>query len=131
MSCGTVAAKGDDMLMNEFTATASKVRTGETTEERMRAAKHLFELTKGKRPKELDDKTIMSLASLLDGADDPVRYWVARCIGNFGRRARIAAPRLEQVLAEVECLVGSKTSASGIEFALSQMGIKPPDSKCN
>jgi hypothetical protein len=65
----------------------------------------------------------------MDSSDDSVRYWVARCLGNFGPRARMAAPKLEQVLAEVDCLQGSKTSASGIRFALGEMGITPPPCK--
>ena len=121
----------DDDVMKEFNATVAKVRTSKSEQEQAEAAKHVFELTKGERGGKFDDKTIMGLASLLDTTNDTVRYWVARSIGNFGERARMAAPKLEQVLAEVDCMEGSKTSASGIRFALSQMGIEVPEPDCD
>jgi HEAT repeat protein len=115
--------------MTQLQATISKVLTGKNLTVRTKAAEHLFEITRGTGRK-IDDKTITELASLMDSSDDSVRYWVARCLGNFGPRARMAAPKLEQVLAEVDCLQGSKTSASGIRFALGEMGITPPPAKC-
>jgi hypothetical protein len=68
--------------------------------------------------------------SLLDASDDSVVYWVARSLGNLGRRANTAIPKLQKKLAEVECIEGSKTSASGIRFALSQLDAAPAPSKC-
>lgn len=120
-------ATSDDALRNEVAATMWSVQTAATAAERTQAAEHLFELTKNGWSDRIDDETMMTFASLLDGACDPVRYWVARCLGNFGLRARPTAPKLEQVLAEVDGLEGDKTSASGIRFALSQMGIDVPE----
>jgi len=117
------------MFMTQLQATISKVRTGKNITVRTKAAEHLFEMTRA-TVRKIDDKTITELASLMDSSDDSVRYWVARCLGNFGPRARMAAPKLEHVLAEVDCLQGSKTSASGIRFALGEMGITPPPPKC-
>jgi len=127
--CSEARAAGDQMCRQQLTETIAKVRTGKTSATRRDAAEHLFELTRA-ADCEANDKTITELASLMELPDDSVRYWVARSLGNFGQRAKIAAPKLQKVLAEVDCLEGSKTSASGIRFALSQMGITPPPAKC-
>jgi hypothetical protein len=127
---GIVNATSDSMSVKRLTDTIVKIRTGDTSVIRTEAAQHLFELTSGIDPNEVGDKTIVDLISLLDLSDDSVRYWVARCLGNFGLRARIAIPTLQKVLAEVDCLQGSKTSASGIRFALTQMGVTPPAPTC-
>jgi HEAT repeat protein len=108
----------------------SNTRTGESSTARTQAAEHLADLTSGAGAKEVDEKTIGEIISLLDTSDDSVRYWVARCLGNLGLRAKAAIPNLERILTEVDCLQGSKTSASGIRFALAQMGISPPAPKC-
>ena len=127
---GIATAKGDDMFMKQLKTSIAKVRTGKTSEIRTEAAKHLFKLTRGADPKEVDDRTIDELASLLDNSDDSVRYWTARCIGNLGPRAKLVAPKLLKMLPEADRLRGSKTSASGIRFALEQMGITPPPPQC-
>jgi hypothetical protein len=117
------------MFSKSLTETMTKVRSGKTSSARTKSAEHLFKLTRTTHQK-VDDKTITELASLLDLSDDSVRYWVARSLGNFGHRARMAVPKLQKVLDEVDCLQGSKTSASGIRFALNEMGITPPPPKC-
>jgi hypothetical protein len=127
---GIINGTSNSMSMMLLSDTIAKVRTGDTTTVRTEAAKHLFELTSGLDPNQVDDKTIVDLASLLDLSDDSVRYWVARCLGNLGLRARMAIPTLQKVLAEVDCLRGSKTSASGIRFALTQMGVTLPAPTC-
>jgi hypothetical protein len=122
---GTAHA-GDPMSKKQLTETIAKVRTGGTSMARTEAAEHLAELTRGISPNKVDDKTIADLVSLLDTSDDSVRYWVAASLGNLGPRARIAVPKLQKTLAAVDCLQGSKTSASGIRFALTRMGVTPP-----
>jgi hypothetical protein len=125
-------AEGQQMLRWQFAETVTTVRTGKDSTVRTDAAQHLFELTRGIRAKQLDDESIAEIASLLDGSDDSVRYWVARCLGNFGARARIAVPKLMGLLPKADCLTGDKTSASGIRFALEQMGVAPPPTPtCN
>ena len=126
----TSRATGADTFTKQVSEAVSKVRMGEDPGVRRRAAEHLFELTRGTNSTRVGDETIANIASLLDGHEDPVRYWVARCLGNFGPRAKMAAPKLQAVLAEVDCLQGSKTSASGIRFALAKMGITPSPPKC-
>jgi hypothetical protein len=117
------------MFSKQVVETIAKVRTSKTSSTRTDAAEHLFELTRTGHHR-VDDKTVADIASLLDVGDDSVRYWVARSLGNFGQRAKVFAPKLQGLLAEVDCLEGSKTSASGIRFALGQMGITPPPPKC-
>jgi hypothetical protein len=119
-------AEGQHMSKQQFAETMTTIRTGKDSAIRTDAAQHLFELTRGKGSKQLDDKSIAEIASLLDGSKDSVRYWVARCLGNFGPRAKMAVPRLTSLLQEVDCLKGDKTSASGIRFALTQIGVTPP-----
>jgi hypothetical protein len=124
-------AAGREKLMKQLDETMSEVRTtGKTADDQRNAAEHLYRLTRGKNSKKVDDKTIGDIASLLDVRDDSVRYWVAMCLGNFGPRARMAAPKLQALLAEVHCIQGSKTSASGIRFALVQMGVMPSPPTC-
>jgi hypothetical protein len=117
-------------LTEQLTQTIAKVRTGETSIARTEAAEHLSELTRKIDTKKIDDRTVADLVSLLDTSDDSVRYWVARCLGNVGPRAKTAIPKLQKLLAEVDCLQGSKTSASGIRFALAQMGVTPSSPMC-
>jgi hypothetical protein len=123
---GTAKATGDHVSIKQLTETMAKIRSGKTPVARDEAAEHLAKLTRGINPNKVDDKTIADIASLLDGSADSVRYWLAASLGNLGPRARMAAPKLLEVLAEVDCLRGDKTSASGIRFALTQMGITPP-----
>jgi hypothetical protein len=109
----------------QLTQTIAKVRTGESPTVRRKAAEHLAALTRKTDAKKVDDTTVADLVSLLDTSDDSVLYWVARCLGNLGSRANIAIPKLQKRLAEVDCLQGSKTSASGVRYALSQLGVPP------
>lgn len=81
-------------------------------------------------PNAVPGQTVTDLISLLDIPDDSVRYWVARSLGNLGPRAKAAIPQLQRLLAEVDCIQGTKTSASGIRFALTQMGVTTPPPVC-
>ena len=116
--------------ITELTQTIAKVRTGGSPTSRTEAAEHLADLTRKIDAKKVDDRTVADLVSLLDTPDDGVRYWVARCLGNLGLRAKTAIPKLQGLLADVDCLQGSKTSASGIRFALTQMGATPSPATC-
>ena len=118
------AAQGgqsEQRFTEQITQTITKVRLGNSPAVRTKAAEQLAELTRKADSKKLDDKTVADLVSLLDASDDSVVYWVARCLGNLGSRANTAIPELQKKLAEVDCIEGSKTSASGIRFALSQL----------
>jgi hypothetical protein len=92
---------------------------------------HLADMTRGENSKKVDNRTITEIASLLDTQEDSVRAWIAACLGHFGRRARFAAPKLEAILAEVDCSYADMTSAASIRPALRRMGIKPPERKCS
>lgn len=130
---GTTHAQTDRMSKSQLTEqiaqTIKKVRMGKSSVARTDAAEHLAKLTQGIDPKKVDDTTIANLMSLLDTSEDSVRYWVACTLGNLGTRAKIAIPKLQKILAEVDCLQQSMNSASGIRFALEQMGVTPPP-KC-
>jgi hypothetical protein len=116
-------------LIKETCRYRRKVRTGEPSAAR-EATEELSHLTRRMSPNAVSDQAIGDLISLLDIRDDSVRYWVARSLGNLGPRASAAVPSLKRLLVEVDCLQGSKTSASGIRFALTQMGVtKPPPAR--
>jgi hypothetical protein len=120
------AAKSDQRQLAD---TIAKVRTGEPSTAR-ETAEQLSHLTRRMNPNAVSDQSVADLISLLDIRDDIVRYWVASSLGNLGPRASAAVPSLKRLLAEVACLPGSKTSASGIRFALTQMGVTIPAPAC-
>jgi hypothetical protein len=74
----------------------------------------------------VNDASIRAIISVLNTDDDAVLYWVARSLGNLRERGKIAVPGLPRILPRVDCVMGSKTSASGILFALQQRGVQPP-----
>src|ERR1700722_18787247 len=111
------AAKSQRQLAD----TIAKARTAGPSGAR-EAAEQLSHHTRRMSPNAVSDQAVADLISLLGIRDDSVRYWVARSLGNLGPRANAAVPSLKGLLAEVDCLQGSKTSASGIRFALAQIG---------
>jgi HEAT repeat protein len=128
-SCGAVQATEGLTLRTRLTETIVKVRTGATSNIRDAAAQHLFDLTRGVDPQAVDDETIAKLVSLLDLPEG--RGWVAASLGNLGRRARIAVPKLEEILPEEECRHEDLTAEGAIRHALKRMGVKsPPYSTC-
>ena len=110
--------------------TIAQVRGGSSVNARTDAAMKLAEMTRGRNSKRVDTETIRGIASLLDTPEDSVRAGVAACLGHFGRRARFTAPRLEAILAEVDCTFVDLSSASSIRPALRKIGVKPPDPNC-
>lgn len=120
------AAEVDRAFMNDLTETIAKARTGESSTVRTEAAERLSKLTKSVNPKDIDDKTLSDLASLLDTHEDSVRAWVAVSLGNLGPRAKVAAPKMLKILPEVDCLRVSLSSAPAIRVALKRMGVKVP-----
>jgi hypothetical protein len=129
----TANTEPDRALMNDLIQTIAKVRTGESATVRTDAAERLSRLAKRMKPQDVDDKTLSDLVSLLDTHEDSVRAWVAASLGNLGPRAKVAAPRLLEILAQVECIpvVGGLTSEGAIRLALKRMGVKvPPPPDC-
>src|SRR5947207_2738960 len=98
MLSGTAYATGDNVLQDELRQTMQKVREGKTTATRTEAAENLSGITRRMDPRDVDDKMITDLTHLLDSADDSVRYWVARSLGNLGTRAKASIPALEKLL---------------------------------
>jgi hypothetical protein len=113
-------------LKTQLLEEIANVRNGETSTSRTEAAERLATLTRGINPHDVDDATLDEMVSLLDTKEDSVRAWVAASLGNLGRRARVAVPRLLKLLPEVDCLRGSVTSAPFIRVALKRMGETPP-----
>jgi len=103
-----------------------KVRSDKTVDARTEAAEHLATLTQKISGKEVTEALVTDITSLLDSPDDSVRYWVATSLGNLGPAAKAAVPKLEAMLPQADCINGTITSASGIRYALTKMGIKPP-----
>jgi len=117
--------------MKQIEAAIAKVRSDKTVDARTGAAEHLASLTKKISGKEVTEGLVTDIASLLDSPDDSVRYWVIIALGNLGPAAKSAAPKLEEMLPKAACLSGVITSASGIRYALIEMGLKlPPPPKC-
>jgi hypothetical protein len=106
------------------------MQTEKPSRARTEAGERLADLTRGISPKKVDDRTVADLVSLLDIPDDSLHYWVAVALGNLGRRAKIAIPKLERILSEVQCSPAERTSEGGILFALHRMGVKPPPANC-
>lgn len=132
ISLANTALTGNSVSIEELRAVVAKMHVDERPGVAWKedAAEHLAELTREVDPQEVDEKTVIDILSLMDSSTDGVRYWVARSLGNLGLRAKVAVPKLQKILIEVDCVQGSKTSASGIRFALTKMGAPPPPVVC-
>lgn len=72
--------------------------------------------------KKLDPKkTLAELEKNLEDNNDSVVYWTALSISEFGTEAAYLLPQLKKMLTVKEKLLGSKTSASSIRFAISKL----------
>jgi hypothetical protein len=123
------ALLGQDMSKQQIIIDAiEKVRNGQTSNIRCDAAEHLAVLTHDISPKEINNRTIAEIISLLDLPD--ARFWVAISLGNLKSRAKIATPRLMQLLVEEDCKYEAVSTADGIRIALTRIGVKPPPPNC-
>jgi hypothetical protein len=125
----TATAETSVPLTSQIAETIVHVRTGKTHKIRTEAAEHLWDLTTGINPGIVDDATLSSMIALLDIPEESVRAGVAISLGNLGPRAKIAVPKLLEILAlpEVTCPPTlSQTSASAIRGALTRIGVEPP-----
>lgn len=120
---GVGIAKGDATLKH-VEAAISAVDSARSVDLQRAAAERLARLTRKPEAKSLSQRTIHAMTALLDYRDDTVQYWVATAIGNIGPAARDAIPKLEKMLPKAECVNGTITSASGIRYALRQLGVK-------
>jgi hypothetical protein len=122
----------DTQMLKELQETILKLRKmGGPSMARTNTAERLSQLTEKIDPKEVDDKTLDDLVSLLDSPDDSVRFWVAASIGHLGPRAKGAAPALLKILHETECLeLKEMTSAGAARVALKRIGVTPPPRDC-
>ena len=123
-------AAGDLVSRSQIKKAIAEARNGKSSTVRTEAAEQITKLTRRIDPNKVDDTTLTELISLLDTPEDSVRGWVAGALGNLGTRAKVAIPKLLQLLPEVDCLRGSLTSAPAVRLALERMGEKPPSPKC-
>ena len=109
-----------------------KARTGETALGRNQAGVQLVLSTSRIKPENIDDKTLNDIIALLDIPEDGVSSLAARSLGSLGVRAKIAAPKLAQLLITEECsyqdlwLYPKLSIADSIRAALKRMGVEPP-----
>src|SRR5215470_17102745 len=130
---GVAEAKHDGQLVDQLQRVIADVRRVETpSSARHQSAERLSKITGKINPKEVDDRTLDDLLSLLDISDDSVRFWVAASVGELGPRARIAVPKLLEILHEVECIpTAGLTSEGAIRLALKRIGAAaPPQADC-
>jgi hypothetical protein len=123
---GAGPSEAKSSFMRDVRQTIAAVRTSGSVTTRTKAAEHLASMTEGNNGNKIDGNTIADVISLLDAKDDSVRYWVAITLGNIGPRANGAVPQLEKILGAIDCLQADKTSAQGIRYALTRMGVTPP-----
>ena len=116
----------DIVLLTELQQTVNEVRNGENANIRRAAAYHLAQLTSRIAPRDVSDKTLSDLISLVDSPEDSVRAGVAAALGYLGSRAKPAVPKLLELLPKVDCLQGAVTSADAIRLALTRIGVTPP-----
>jgi hypothetical protein len=119
----------------ELSAAIAELRSGkhevEPDANKDDAGEHLAHLIRRTKPDQVDDRTIADIESLLDSSNDYIRFWAAASLGELGPRAKIALPKLLQLLPVVDCLQGDLTSASAVRRALMRIGaVKPPFPSC-
>jgi hypothetical protein len=120
-----------EQFTQQLKKTMTRVHDEKTLNARTNAAERLADLTRGADPNNVDDKTLTDLISLLNFREDSVRFWVAASLGNLGPRAKVAVPKLLELLPAADCLNGSITSAATIREALKKIGATlPPSSPC-
>lgn len=110
--------------------TIANVRTSEFPGVRAMAAQNLAYQTFWLGPKDIDERNVAGIVSLLDIPEEPLRDLVARSLGHIGPRARAAIPKLKALLTGVDCHEGGDASTDNIRYALRRMGVKHAPAKC-
>lgn len=113
----------------------NKIRSGTSTNARADAAEEMAHWLRGENLLSVSEKDISDISELLFDKNDAVRFWAAVSIGHIGPRARFVASRVQKALTEVECVrvngvSPSFSSAQGMRYALSQLGVTPIDRAC-
>ncbi|MFI5125467.1 MAG: hypothetical protein ACHQJX_01430 [Candidatus Acidiferrales bacterium] len=127
---GMARAKAKRDINRQLQLAIAKVRKAKTSDAEYDTAERLVALTYERDCSDVTDETIRSMVSLLNMQDDVVRMWVAAALGDIGPRAKIAAPKLLSILAEVECKDLDFSSEATIPIALKKMGVTPPPRNC-
>jgi hypothetical protein len=105
---GVARARTGEVSLKELHDTIATIRELSSPEvgfsnARTVAAERLFDLVGKINPKDVDDKTIGELVTLLDTWDVSVIVPVGTFLEDFGIRANSAAPKLLEILAESKC----------------------------
>ena len=124
--CNAQHSSRRSTVLVQMQHTITVVEASRTVSAKTTAAEHLAGLAKKVNRTEITEKTIADMISLLDSPDDSVRFWVATTLGHLGPSAKAAIPKLLALLPKADCLDGAITSASGIRYALKEMGVSPP-----
>ena len=98
-----------------------KIKKESSSTSRPDEAERLADLVKQKAAHVIPESLLAEITDLLTDRDDTVRYWTAMALGYLGPQAASSIPALEKALKEIEKVRGSKTSASGIRFALAKI----------
>lgn len=125
----TAYAGTDPVLNKKLEDTIASIRMMAPSTLRFQASAQLAKLTHKVPPYSVSDATVNDLVSLLDDPDDAVRWGAAGALGNLGRRAKVAVPKLLALLPETDCLTEDLTSRATIRPALKRMGVRklPPE----
>jgi hypothetical protein len=106
------------------------VKSSPSDIERAASAEDLFNMLRGKDLTHVSSQTIQMISGLVSRNHDGVTIWIAAALGEFGHRASFTAPRLIEVLKEVECRRVDASSAFTIRTALKKMGKDVSGSEC-
>lgn len=118
--------KEEQTLSKKFEVLFKHARDGDAS-----AAEKLARLSHDVDVSDIDDRTLSEVASLLDSPRGYIRMWAAAAIGNFGVRASIYAPRLQQIVTEESCNFTGISAADTAAFALEKLGIVPSPFGCS
>jgi hypothetical protein len=131
---GAARPKNDAKLLKQIQETIAKIRAmeGPPSMARTNTAEHLYDLTGRVDPRQVDDKTLQDMGSLVETPDYSVVGWVAGALGNLGPRAVAVVPKLLAVLPKLDCLNLDLNPAGAIRIALKRMGVSaPPPPECD
>lgn len=116
--------------MNFIVAETNRIKGESSSVRRTDDAQRLAQWVRENKAKVVDPADIELLAGLLTDKDDSVRYWAAMALGYIGPPAQSAVPALQKALEDRKCDRSSKTSASAITIALTNIGVTPKKVQC-
>ena len=104
-----------------FPATAIARLADKQAADRGRIAEEIARFTASTSDRTGLQGQVKDLIPFLRDEDDTVRYWIAAALGHIGTLAKDAVPALIVALDERADTIASKSSESGIRFALDRI----------